>query len=95
MDQLPFVPMDLPATYRIRITGVLENGLAERYWGMKSCPIETKDESIQTELVGEVADQAALMGIINGLYNFGHAIVSIERLLPDADPHMDDTNGEA
>ena len=91
MERNRIVPMDMPATYRICIMGVLESGLAERYWGMTSGPVERIDETEQIVLVGEVADQAALVGVINALYNFGHAIVSVERLLPDADPQMDDT----
>ncbi len=85
------VPLDMPATYRICITGCLESELAERRWGMTSSPVEKIDEPEQTMLVGEVADQAALIGIINALYNSGHIIVSVERLLLDADPHVNDT----
>ena len=94
MERLPLAPMDEPATYRIRIMGVLESDLAERFWGMTSSTVEKIGEKEQTVLVGEVADQAALVGIINALYNSGHTVVSVERLLPDADPHMDDTKGE-
>ena len=36
-------------------------------------------------LVGDVADQAALVGIINALYNMGYAVLSVERMPPDAD----------
>ncbi len=36
----------------------------------------------------------APFGIINALCNSGHTVVSVERLLPDADPHMDDTKEE-
>lgn len=85
------VPLDMPATYRICITGCLESELAERRWGMTSSPLEKIDEPEQTMVVGEVADQAALIGIINALYNSGHIIVSVERLLLDADPHVNDT----
>jgi hypothetical protein len=56
--------MDMLATYRICVTGCLDSSLAERYWGMTSSPIEKIGEPEQTALVGEVADQAALMGII-------------------------------
>jgi hypothetical protein len=94
MERLPHAPLDEPATYRILITGVLESDLAERHWGMTSSPFEKIGEPEQTVLVGEVADQAVLVGIINALYNYGHTVVSVERLLPDADPHMDDTNEE-
>jgi hypothetical protein len=94
MEQNRPVPMDMPATYRICITGYLESELVERLWGMVSSPVEKTAETEQTVLVGEVADQAVLVGIINALYNSGHTVVSVERLLPDADPHMDETKEE-
>lgn len=95
MDRSPLVPMDMPETYRICVTGRLESDLAERRWGMTSSLVESTGEPEQTALVGEVADQAALIGIMNALYNAGHTVVSVERLRPDADPPMDGTEGEA
>ena len=86
--------MDMPATYCIYITGYLESELVERLWGMVSSPVEKTAETEQTVLVGEVADQAVLVGIINALYNSGHTVMSVERILPDADPHMDETKEE-
>ena len=95
MEQFPLVPMDMPATYRICVLGGLESSYAERLWGMTSTAVELIDASEQTTLVGEVADQAALVGIINALYNSGHTVVSVERLLPDADQNPKDTDIEA
>lgn len=95
MEQFPLVPMDMPATYRICVLGGLENDYAERHWGMTSTPVEQVDEQEQTVLVGRVIDQAALVGIINALYNGGHTVVSVERLLPDTHMHLDDMNKEA
>ena len=94
MEPKRLFPMDMPANYRICVTGCLESELAERLWGMVSSPVEKTAETEQTVLVGEVADQAVLVGIINALYNSGHTVVSVERLLPDADPHMDETKEE-
>ena len=94
MDRLPPVPMDMPATYRICVTGRLECDFAERLWGMTASPVAKIGEPEQTVLVGEVADQAALIGIMNALYNSGHTVVSVERLLPDANAHIDDTHEE-
>ena len=65
--------------------GVRDFGLAERFWGMTSSPVEKNGEPEQTVLVGEVVDQAALIGIMNALYISGHAVVSVERLPPDAE----------
>ena len=94
MEQFPLFPMDMPATYRICVTGSLESDLAERLWGMTASPDERTGEPEQTALVGVVADQAALVGIINTLYNAGHTVVSVERLLPDANADMDNTKEE-
>ena len=83
MKQFTRSHMDMSATYRICVIGVLESSMAERYWGMTSAPVEQTDEQEQTALVGEVADQTALVGIINALYNAGHTVVSVERIFPD------------
>jgi len=95
MEKIPLVPMDMPTTYRICVTGSLESSWAERLWGMKTNPVEPTPEPGATELVGKVADQAALVGIINALYNAGHTVLSVERILPDTDLHPADTNKEA
>ena len=87
MKRKQLVPMDAPAIYRICIIGSLKSEMAERLWGMTSCPVERIDGPEQTALIGEVADQAALVGIINTLYNSGHTVVSVERLLPEANPY--------
>jgi len=89
MEPLPLVPIDIPATYRICVTGELESSWAKRLWGMKSNPVAKPGEPQKTILVGVVADQAALVGIINALYNTGHTVVSVERMPPDADTHAD------
>jgi hypothetical protein len=94
MEQLPLDPMDTPATYRICFIGGLESSWAERLWGMTSAPIEEAGDLEQTALVGVVADQAVLVGIINALYNLGHTVMSIERLHPTADLSQNETNME-
>ena len=91
MEQLPHSPMDMSTTYRVCVLGAIDSDYAERYWGMKSSLIEQTGEPKRTTLVGEVTDQATLVGIINTLYNSGHTVVSVERLLPDADSHTNST----
>jgi hypothetical protein len=83
MKQFPPSQMDISATYRICVIGVIESSMAERFWGMTAVPVEQTDELEQTALVGEVADQTALVGIINALYNGGLTVVSVERIFPD------------
>ena len=59
---------------------------------MTATPVEQTGVTEQTFLIGEVADQAALIGVINALYNSGHIVVSVERILPETDIRQDDTN---
>jgi hypothetical protein len=95
MNQLvPEVPLDLPTHYRIYVTGVVASSWVERYLGMTSALVELKDEPDQTVLVGEVTDQAALIGIINALYHKGHTVVSVERIHSDTFPHLAETEDE-
>jgi hypothetical protein len=94
MKQFPLFPMDLPATYRICVVGGVDSAYAERYWGMKPSIIEPTGEPAQTTLVGEVTDQAALVGIINALYNAGHTVLSVERIHSDVDHPLEDRNKE-
>ena len=84
------IPLDLPAHYRVVVTGVLDSSWVERHWVMTSSPVELGGETEQTVLVGEVADQAALMGVFNALYNMGHTVVSVERIHPDSESHPDE-----
>lgn len=95
MEQFPIFPTDIPATYRICVLGGVDSAYAERFWGMEPSLVELTSEPEQTALEGEVADQAALVGIINALYNAGHTVVSVERVLPDPDPDLNSTDKEA
>jgi len=92
MEQFPLFPMDMPATYRICVIGDVDSAYAERLWGMKLSHNEQPSELEQTAMVGEVADQAALVGIINALYNAGHTVLSVERIRNDDNHPTDDLN---
>ena len=83
MELFPPSAMDAPATYRICVTGKINSSWAQSLWGMTSRPVQEADEQAQTVLTGEIADQAALVGVINALYNFGHTVVSVERVTVD------------
>lgn len=43
----------------------------------------------QTVFVGEIMDQAALIGFINAFYNLGHAIISVEQISPEESAGFD------
>jgi hypothetical protein len=61
--------------YRITVRGTLTERLASAFEGMR---VETSPGS--TVLVGEVADQAALYGLVNRLRDFGLELVRLERV---------------
>ncbi|MCL4803651.1 MAG: hypothetical protein KJ046_05085 [Anaerolineae bacterium] len=72
--------MDEPAPYRLRVHGSVSERWVDQYWEMDSFVVERTGELTTTELVGEVTDQAALLGLVTMLYDLGHAIIIIERM---------------
>jgi len=76
----------LPATeYRIVVAGALDPTWSERASGMAVVVHEDTDDGATTELRGRLADQTALMGVIDRLYSYGAHLLSVERL-----SHCDD-----
>ncbi len=80
MDLLHGYFMDEPSTYQIRISGQIEDGLVEHLWGMSSSREQASDGNVSV-LEGRLLDQAALLGVINALYNMGYAVLSITRIV--------------
>lgn len=69
--------LDNPATYRIQIQGALGSHWADHLGGLDI----SVDEDLQppvTTLSGQVIDQAALIGIINGVYDLGYPLLSVK-----------------
>ena len=76
----PFhVPLDQPAEYRISILGPLEDHLAERLGNLRVSREHSHTGEEISVLSGELADQAALIGVLVQLYNRGHCLLSLER----------------
>ncbi len=69
--------IDQPACYRIMVQGRLGKTWAAMFEGV-TVKIETRPVSPVTVLTGQVADQAALMGLLNQLYGFGFPLLSVE-----------------
>jgi hypothetical protein len=67
-----------PSIYRIRVAGRLNPSWSERFQGLTISNIEEKDGSITSELFGELPDQAALLGVLQELYNYGVALLGAE-----------------
>jgi len=71
--------MDEPAIYQIRIHGNLAETWSESLSGMAISTVPGMESPLETVLIGELADQAALMGVLNTLYNLGFALIYVHR----------------
>ena len=69
------------STYRIRVAGVLGEEWSERAHGMTVTVRRSEPEGRFTELVGELPDEAALMGVLDALYAHGARLLGVERVV--------------
>ena len=66
-----------PAVYRIRVLGRLNPNWSERLRGMAVFTVK-EGNAIITEIRGQLPDQAALMGVLDELYNCAIPVISME-----------------
>ena len=66
-----------PATYQIRIKGSLGAHWSDRLGGMRIATSDQEGYERVTELVGQLLDQAALLGVLNTLYDLHLPILSV------------------
>ena len=76
--------LDTPATYRIRVKGYLDSSWSDRLGGLTITSSSQGDEPAVTTLYGKVVDQAALAGVLSGLYNLHLHLLSV-KCLDDAE----------
>ena len=69
--------LDNSAIYSIRVQGVLSRHWTDYLGGLELSIDETRQPPVTT-LTGQVMDQASLVGIINGLYDLGFVLLSVE-----------------
>jgi hypothetical protein len=70
-----------PARYRIRVKGTLDPSWSGRLGGMSITTTEQGNEAPVTTLTGRLLDQAALLGVLNTLYDYYHSpLLSVEFL---------------
>jgi len=67
-----------PAVYRIRVPGRMDPKWSGYLQGMTVSVLEEKDQEAFTELSGLLPDQAALMGVLQQLYNRNIPVFSVE-----------------
>jgi len=69
-------PLDDPSDYQIRVQGVLDHKWADWFDGMAIKP----QENGETVLVGSVADQPALHGLLSKIRDLGLTLLALERV---------------
>ncbi len=72
--------MKTPAIYRIRVRGRLDAKWSERMEAMNITELRHSDTESETILVGRLADQAALSGVLNTLYEQHLVVLSVDCL---------------
>jgi hypothetical protein len=69
-----------PAMYRICIQGILDDTWSAYCSGMTIEHESVPHQHAMTILTGQLADQSALVGILNSLHDIGCPILSVERM---------------
>jgi hypothetical protein len=69
-----------PSVYRIRIQGILDKNLSDYYCGMTIEHEGDPKQYAMTIMMGKLADQSALIGVLNSLHDTGYPILSVEYL---------------
>ena len=68
------------AIYRIRISGFLDVSWADRFGGLNISEKKDPKGNLETVLVGRLADQSELSGILNTLHDSQMPVLSVECL---------------
>ena len=75
--------MQRPAIYRIRVRGQLDTKWSERLEAMNITEAQQPDGEKESILVGRLADQTALAGVLNTLYELHLPVLSMDCLESD------------
>jgi hypothetical protein len=78
-------PFSEPGDYRIRIRGVLDPGWMDCLEEMQISTSRHARGEVVTTLSGRLQDQAALLGVLNLLYDLHCAILLVERVNEEAE----------
>lgn len=72
--------MEINASYRIQVQGSLDSNWSNRMGGLKIIVTTPEDTLPYTTLSGDLIDQAALMGVLDTLYDLRMPILSVQCL---------------
>jgi hypothetical protein len=67
----------MPATYQIRVQGILDDRWSNRLGGVTITTGQTSEAPV-TSLSGRLVDQAALLGVLNTLHDLRLPLLSVE-----------------
>ena len=69
-----------PAVYRIKVAEPLDDGSAVWLDGMAAVVEISANGAMTTVLTGQVADQAALRGLLTKIWNMNLTVISVYRM---------------
>lgn len=84
------VRFSTPGTYCIQVQGMLDDSWSDRLGGLEIRSKYVSEQSTITSLNGRLLDQAALLGVLNALYNMHYPLLSVEY---QADADVDPSDG--
>jgi hypothetical protein len=67
--------LDRPATYQIKVPGVLDKRWSE-WVGVMTVMVETDSDGLPVTTLTGIIDQAALLGLLRRLYSLGLPLIS-------------------
>jgi hypothetical protein len=79
-DSPKHLSMQGPAIYRIRVEGSINPKWFSRLEGMNVTAGNSEADITESILVGRLADQAALSGLLNTLYELHRPVLSVDCL---------------
>jgi len=79
-----------PGRYRIEIQGELGSNWSDRLGDMRVFPSSSGNDNKVTAIEGRVRDQAALVGVLNTLYELHLPLLSV-RYLDETNADLDGT----
>ena len=76
------ISFEQPAVYLIWVVGNLDKSCSDRLGGLEivCCESEGSGDLQVTSLTGLLIDQAALLGVLNTLYNWHYPLLSVQYL---------------
>lgn len=77
-----------PATYEIKVQGMISDTWADLYAGMRITTHNCKDESVITCLTGRMIDQQELTGVLNNLAEMHLPILSVKKINEKGDKKL-------